>query len=341
MSSKLTDIAKLAGVNPSTVSRTINKPEKVKQKTRQRIEAIINELGYKPNFFAQGLIKGQTDSVGIITSLHANPYYVEIIEAIEHLLTPDGTYIYLCNCENSIELEKKYLNELTRRKIDGLFVIESPSLNTIQNLYTKNKIDCPVILINQHIKPYGDNYAVHCDQKPGIINVFNEVKQRSLYPFILLSPAEKSYSYILKEKLFINWRKRNNLTEKQAYCVKVDNILEPNNEKSVWHSCEAARKLFTQFKPRSILAGNDLMALGVLTAAREMKINVPQDLSISGVDNTFIARISIPALSTVDLRMAEIGMMAAQLYQKIKKDPSAAAKRILTLPSLFCNRGTF
>ena len=341
MGSTLTDIAKLAGVNPSTVSRTISRPEKVKPKTRQKIEAIINELGYKPNFFAQGLMKGQTDSVGILTTLHANPYYVEIIENIEHLLSPDGTYIYLCNCETSIELEKKYLDELIRRKIDALFVIETPSLNTTNNFYTKNSSSCPIILLNQHIKPYGDCYVVRCDQKPGIAEVFDEVKRRSLYPFVLFIPAENSYSYNLKEQLFMRWRKRNKLSEKQASCIRLENLLEPNNEKSVWNSFEAARELFGRFRPRSILAGNDFMALGVLSAARELGINVPEEVSIAGVDNTLFSRTSIPALSTIDLRMAEIGSRAARLYQAIKAAPSAEHERNRTISSIFCRRGTF
>jgi|GEM_PF-1708885 len=341
MGSRLEDIAKLAGVNPSTVSRAINKPEKVKLKTRQKIEAIINELDYKPNFFAQGLMKGQSDSVGILTPLHANPYFLEIIEIIEHLLTPDGTYIYLCNCENKVELEKKYLDELMRRKIDALFVVESPSLNSGQNFYTKNKFDCPVILINQHIKPYGNNYVVRCDQKPGIMEVFDEVKRCRLYPFVLFIPAEQTYSYILKKKLFENWRQKNHITERQACCIMLENLLEPNNEKSVWNSYEAAKNLFARFRPRSVLAGNDLMAMGVLAAARDAGIAVPKDLSIAGVDNTLFSRISMPALSTIDLRMSEIGTKAAELYQTIRKNTSSVHERILSIPSLFCRRKTF
>lgn len=341
MGSRLEDIAKLAGVNPSTVSRTINRPEKVKLKTRQKIEAIIDEIGYKPNFFARGLMKGQTDSVGILTSLYANPYFVEIIETIEHLLTPDGTYLYLCNCEASIDLEKKYVDELLRRNIDALFVIESPSLNTQDNLYTKSRLNCPVILINQHVRPYGDNYVVRCDQVPGITEVFDEVKRRGLYPFILFIPAEKSYSYILKKRLFENWRRKNHLNERQARCVMLDNLLEPNNEKSVWNSHEAARDLFRRFRPRSIMAGNDLMAMGVLAAAHEARIAVPRELSIVGVDNSLFSRISMPALSSIDLRMAEIGTKAAELYQVVKKNPSASHKKAVTIPSLFCRRKTF
>ena len=341
MGSRLEDIARLAGVNPSTVSRTINNPEKVKTKTRQKIETIISELRYRPNFFAQGLMKGQTDSVGILTSLYANPYFLEIIEVLEDSLIADGTYLYLCNCEDSIELEKKYLDELIRRKIDALFVIESPSLNTKDNLYIKNKFDFPVIMINQHLKPYGDNYVVRCDQKSGVAEVFDEIKRRELYPFVLLLPMEKSYSYFLKERFFENWRKKNRLDKKQACCIRVENLFEPNKEKSVWNSYEEAKALFDRFRPRSILAGNDLMAMGVLAAAREKGISVPHDLSIAGVDNTLFSRISIPALSTIDLRTGEIGAKAAQLYKTIKKGPHATKKQIFTVLSFFCHRETF
>ena len=341
MGKTLEDIARLAGVNPSTVSRTINNPEKVKLKTRQKIEAIIDKMGYRPNYFAQGLVKGQTDSVGLLTSIHANPYFIEIIETIEHLLAADGCYMYLCNCENNIDLEKKYLDELMRRNIDGLFVIETPSLNTGQNFYNKSSFGCPVILINQHIKPYGDNYIIRCDQKPGIEKLFDEIKQRKLFPFILLIPAEKSYSYLLKEKLFENWKKKNHITQNQAQCIRVENLLEPNTEKSVWNSYEAAKDILSRYHPKSILVGNDFMALGVLSAAYEIGIAVPGELSIAGVDNNIFSRISMPALSTIDLRMIEIGTRAAELYRAIKKAPKEQHKQIQVVPSLFCRRGSF
>ena len=338
----LDDIAKLAGVNPSTVSRTINNPEKVKLKTRQKIEAIIDKVGYRPNFFAQGLMKGSTDSVGLLTSIHANPYFMEIIAAIEHALVPDGTYMYLCNCENSIELEKKYLDELIRRKIDGLFVVETPSLNTKQNLYVNSRFDCPVIFLNQHTRSFGDNYVVRCNQAPGIMEVFNEVRQRRLYPFVLLTPAEKSYSYLLKERLFKKWQRQYRLDERCVRHIKLANFYEPNNEQSFWSSYETAKKLLAEGgRPRSILAGNDLMAQGVLIAAHETGIAVPEELSIAGVDNTFISRISRPALSTIDLRMEKVGTLAAQLYQGLKMRPHENYKRVQSIPSLFCRRGTF
>ena len=147
---------------------------------------------------------------------------------------------------------------------------------------------------------------------------------------------------MLKERLFNKWRRKNGLAEKHARHIKLANLFEPNNEKSVWNSYEAARELLSSgSRPRSILAGNDLMALGVLTAAHELGITVPGSLSIAGVDNTFISRISFPALSTIDLRMGEIGSAAAELYRRVKRGPEGNHKKPLAIPSLFCRRGTF
>jgi DNA-binding LacI/PurR family transcriptional regulator len=342
MGNKLEDVAKLAGVHPSTVSRAISRPEKVKPETRRKIESIINELGYKPDYFARGLMNGQTDSVGIITSLHTNPYFLEILDSIEHQLSPDGTYIFLCNCEQSADLEEKYIDELVRRKIDALFAVETPSLNTTHNLYINRSFDFPVILINQHTKPFGENYIVNCDQRPGLLAIFDYVKKHDLLPFLLFVPFEKTYSYMIKETLFKKWRRENNLSEKDARIVKLPGRFEVNNEESVWNSHEAVKEfLLSSARPRAILAGNDLMAEGVLTAARKLAIRVPEDLAVAGVDNTFLSRISMPSLSTIDLRMRDVGTLAARLYQKIKKAPKENHAKIHVLPSRLCLRESF
>jgi LacI family transcriptional regulator len=336
---KLEDIARIAGVNPATVSRAISKPEKVKLETRQKIQTIINDLGYKPNYFARGLMTGKTDSAGILTVNRSNPYFEEIIEGIERLLIPDGTYLYLCNCECSLDLEKRNLEEMIRRNIDALFVIEAPSLNSKNNFYANRKFHCPVILINQYIKASGGNFVIRCDQKPGLLEVFNEVKRRSLYPFMLVIPALKSYAFDLKMRFFEKWRRENDIPEAQASCIKVPDLTEPNKEKSVWKSFDTVKKILSSTaRPRAILAANDLMALGILAAARELKIKVPEELFIAGVDNTFISRISIPPLSTIDLRMQDMGAMAAELYLNLKNN--ADVPRVQTIPSRFIVRGT-
>jgi DNA-binding LacI/PurR family transcriptional regulator len=267
---------------------------------------------------------------------------LEIIDSIEHQLSSDGTYIFLCNCEQRLDLEERYIDELVRRKIDALFVVETPSMNTVHNLYINRSFDFPVILINQHSSPFGENYVIRCDQKPGILAVFEYVKSHNLFPFLLFIPFKKGYSYMIKEKLFKKWRQATNLSEKDARIVKLSGRFEANSEEAVWNSHEAAKAILSSpGRPRTVLAGNDLMAEGVLTAARKLAIRVPEDLAVVGVDNTFLSRISMPTLSTIDLRMREVGTLAAKLYQEIKESPEKNPVKNQVLPSRLCLRESF
>ena len=284
-------------------------------------------------------MKHDTGSVGILISLQTNPYFIDIIDSIERVLSRQGTYIYLCNCENNLALEREYTQELIRRNIDALMVIETPSLNTQGNHFLYNKFNCSVILINQHLEPYGDNYVIRCDQTQGINAVFEYIKKEKLFPFLLFMCSEDNYSYVLKEKLFKKWRQENGYSEKKARIIKARELLDANNEKSVWKTYKIARKILgSPHRPRSILAGNELMAMGILTAARDLSIPVPGELTVIGVDNTYLSRISFPPLSTVDLRMKDVGTMAAELYLEIKNNPGKEHPRIQVIPSRFIRR---
>jgi DNA-binding LacI/PurR family transcriptional regulator len=345
MANRIEDIARAAGVSTATVSRAINSPDKVRPKTRQKVEAVISRMGYRPNYFAQALMKGHTDSVGILTSSYTNPYHVEIIDTIGQALSRNGVYIYLCNCGDSPELEKEYTQELIRRNIDALIVIETPSVNSIGkadgNYFVNTQFDCPVILINQHVKPYGDNYVIRCDQKPGIMEVLNQVQQQGLFPFLLFICSDDNYSYIYKKELFKKWKQKNRFSDNEVGIYTSKELFDANNEETVWRTCEEIKSILVSSRPRSILAGNDLMAVGILTAARELSIRLPEELALVGVDNTFLSRISAPPFSTIDLRMRDVGLAAAELYLELKKNPGKDQPKIQAIPSRLYFRSTF
>jgi LacI family transcriptional regulator len=346
MSSKISDIAKLAGVSTATVSRVINNTGKVTIKTRQKVETVVKQLGYKPNYFAQVLMRKHTDSVGLLVTSYTNPYHTETIDTIGQVLSQNGIYIYICNCKDSFELEKEYTQELIRRNIDALIVFETPSISTINNgcgnYFLNTQFDCPVILINQHIKPYGDNYIIRCDQKPGIMEVLNRVQARQLFPFLFFTfYTEDGYSYLYKEKLINAWKRKNRLSDQDAGICKIRNLPSANNVEAVWQTREVAKKVLRSIRPRSIFASNDLMATGVLAAARELSIRVPEELSLVGVDNTYLSRISTPTLSSIDLRMKDVGTMAAELYLNLKRNPEKEQPKIHVIPSRLFSRASF
>jgi LacI family transcriptional regulator len=310
----------------------------VSPKTRLKVEAIIKELDYKPNYFARGLMRGSADSVGILVYGLTDPYYAEIIDAIENILVPQGIYPYICDCKNNVDAEKKYTDELIRRNVDALIVIETISLNTKKNYFIENSFNCPVILINQHLKPHGDAYVVRCDQSPGIIEAFEYVRENKLFPFLLLLRGPDSYSFTLKEKLFRQWVKKYTLSKIEASLLRI--ITGDNSRHSTFAhvSIDGEREILqSPSRPRTIMAANDVQAFSILNAAGKLGIRVPEDLEIIGVDNTFLSRIC-SSVNVVDLRMEEVGAMAAELYLEIQKDPGGNHQKAQIIPSRFISR---
>jgi LacI family transcriptional regulator len=276
--------------------------------------------------------------VGILVPILSNPYFVEIINAIEKILTERGIYAYICDCKGSVELEQKYTEELLMRNVDALMVIETSTMNTKHNYFLSRKFDCPVILINQHTRPYGDNYIVRCDQKPGLAAFLEEVRRNNLFPFLLLISSADIYSYKLKEDIFLEWKAAWKISGKKAGIYKIEKPFhgDDDNDKSVIRAYNAAKEILSSAsRPRSILAGNDLKAWGVLAAARELGIQVPRQLAVAGVDNTFLSKINALSLGAVDLRMDDLGTMAAELYLEIKTNPTAKHRKIRVIPSQY------
>lgn len=339
MGSTIEDIAKAAGVSTATVSRAINEPDRVRPETRKKIEEVILAEGYKPNIFARGLMKSSTDSVGILVSYITNPYITSMINAAESTLAKNGTYIYLCNCNGNKQLERKYAEELLRRNVDALIVAETPSLNSADNFFLSIDAACPLILINEHVAAADRHFIVRCDQVSGFNEALNLFMSRGSLPIALLSSNDSSYSFALKESLFAQFREKHGLSAREAV---VYHIGDTNDESIVGRTAERTLELLSgPDRPRAILAGNDLIALGVLEAARELGVKIPDDLAVIGVDNTFLSRISFPPLSAIDLRAEVVGRMAAELYLRLRAGRAEVSKPFCeTISSFLCLRSS-
>ncbi|MBU0929383.1 MAG: LacI family transcriptional regulator [Spirochaetes bacterium] len=321
------DIASAAGVSTATISRVLNNSERVSPATRKRIEAIIKEQGYKPNIFARGLKHSQTGVVGIIVSLITNPYMTSIVESIEGTLAKNDAFIYLCNSNNDEELEHRYIEELLRRKVEALIVVESPGFNAASSFYDGLKADCPVILVNEHLHRDPRHHVVCCAQEPGLMEALNYFLARRLFPIAMILGDEGNYSCTVKERLFAEFCSGAGLGPGAA---QVHRVGDANVEGVVTNAAELMSRLArSPDRPRAILAYNDMVGVGVLQGAQAAGLRVPDDIAVISVDNTLLSRISVPQLSTVDLRTADLGRMAAELYLRIRSGyiPAREASR--------------
>jgi len=316
MGTTIEDIARAAGVSSATVSRVLNNPEVVRPETIAKVTAVIEAYQYKPNIFARGLMRSRTDSVGIIVPNITNPYFMTMVEMIETTLARNGTHIYLCNSRVDPQAERDYLGELIRRNVDALIIVEASLFNGKDNYFLRYDAPCPIILVNEHVSAETQNHIVRCDQSPGLLQALDHFTARRLFPIALVNSESGSYSFTLKNELLRSFAVDHGLSADDFMICRLSG--NPDHEEIVSRAAESCVSLLAEARrPRAILAGNELMGVGVLQGALSCGIRVPEDLAIIGVDNTILSRIGPRPLSTVDLRPKDVGRAVADLYLRI------------------------
>ena len=331
------DIARAANVSTATVSRVINDNYPVSATTRARVKSAIERLGYRPNIFARGLMKAMTDSVGIVVPYLSNPYHTQIVDAIESELTKRDIFIYLC-CADDPKIEREYLQRLIHRGVDLLILVESFSMNLHGGLHLGIEENFPVILVNEHLALDAPHHIVRCAQEPGLKDALKHFVLQGRKRIALLR-GKVSYSFQLKEQLFRNFVKEEGLARNENPVIR---LRDANNAEAVHEAAQCISELLkSNSPPDAVLAGNDLIGIGVLQGALAAGARVPEDLAIIGVDNTLVSQISSPRLSSVDLQMETIGRITAETYFELRRSgfaPDTPIRR--TIASQFLQGGT-
>ncbi|MBE6064016.1 LacI family DNA-binding transcriptional regulator [Clostridium cochlearium] len=316
----INDVAKEAGVSISTVSRVLNNNYPVKEETRIKIEKAIEKLNYKPNMLARSLITKKTSTIGVIVPGITNLFFPTIVESIEDYSKDQGYSIVLCNTRGEALKEKEIIENLMSKGVDGIIIID-PTIDNLKNKYLEDvSMKLPIIIINGSPEGIKGNFICY-DEKVGTLEAFQYLLKLG-HKEIAFIRGSKSYSYDIKEKIYIDIIEKNNLNYKEILDVGKGNSIEvvENTQKKV------EELLLKKNKPTAIFACNDLMALGSVNACNKLNLNVPYDISIIGFDNTLISNITHPKLTTVDLNMEEIGNIAALKLLEIIEDKNKSIK---------------
>ena len=322
MNPRIEDVARAAGVSIATVSRVMNNDaHAVRAATRRRVEEAVRKLHYRPNIFARGLMKGTTNSVGVIVPFLSNPYHTEIVDAVVEALVRHDVFVYLCCSYARTELEQEYVRSLGHRRVDALIVVESPSFNSRPRPGRGPGLDAyalpgqPTILVNEHLATEVSHHIVRCAQEPGILQALDRFRSRGRRR-VALFRGGASYSFDLKERLFERFRRDGGLSASENPVVRIRNANDPRAvHDSAVHIGELLRGAYP---PTAVLASNDLIALGVVQGALAAGARVPDDLAIISVDNTIVSQFSRPPLSAVDLRPTTVGQAAARVYLDLR-----------------------
>jgi LacI family transcriptional regulator len=301
-------IAERAEVSIGTVSHVINDTAKVREKLRQRVLDAIRSLGYQPSQLARGLRRNETNIVVMIIPDITNPFFPAVVRGVEDVAYGNSFRLILCNTDNDPRKEISYLNELRSYRPAGWLVIPAADSVMAAQLESAAASGAPVVCLDR--QPPG--------WKGDVVLVANEAGAHSATRH-LLRMGHRQLAVITGPLHLTNAVERLKGFKRALAEAKVP--IEPEyiqearfNRQSGYQA--AARLLRMLPRPTAIFACNDLMAIGVLLAARELDLHCPDQLSIVGFDDLDFAEFTAPALTSVYQPGYQLGTTAARLLLK-------------------------
>jgi LacI family transcriptional regulator len=282
------DVAALAGVSVGTVSRVLAKEAAVKQHLREKVEAAVTELGFRPNLAARALRTNQIDVLGLIVPDITNPFFAQLAKSIESEADSRGHSVMLANSHNDLDAERKHINILLDRSVRGILIV-SASDSRVSDIRSK----VPIVSLDRR---YAKFPLISTDHVKGSAQMADH----------LYDLGHRKIAYIAGPQNTEVGRLR-----LQGFVSRLEELSKPHDPVDVQMFSaqfdyaageKIARQLLsdkTSKWPTAIAAASDQIAIGALRAARDLKVNVPSDLSITGFDDVSLADLVVPRLTTI------------------------------------------
>lgn len=323
------DVARLAGVSQSTVSRTFSPSEKysVSSKSRQKVLAVAQQLGYKPNAIARSLSMQRTNIIGIVMAYITSPFYPYVLEKFTERLQALGRQVLLFNAGPNQEVDD-ILPLVLEYQVDGLIITSATLSSEMVDECVQH--GTPVILFNRYV--LGANVsAVCCDNDQGGRAVANFLLDTGHKRLAYIAGTQNTSTNIDREKGFTDRLRERGVLEWQH--VQGNYTYEAGYE--------ATKRLLQRHdRPDAIFCANDIMALGAIDAARfEMGLKIPEELSIIGFDD--IPAANWPSYSLTTIRQPVNQMIQATIDLLIERIDAPQAEPVLKLiPGTLITRGS-
>jgi len=308
-------VADAAGVSIATVSRVMRQTETVRADLAERVRGEAAKLGYQPNAAAQGLATGVTRMVGVVVPNLANPYFYDIIKAMNAEASVDG-YRMLIADANEDPAEELELSRSLQRQVDAL-VLVSPrmSVDTLRELENQAR---PVVLVNKATIGVGLS-SVSVDNHSAMLELAGHLAILGHTHAAYLAGPEQSWQQ--QER----WRA---IAQATAFGLRVTPIPAGASIEAGYAALDAALEL----KPTAIMCFNDLVAFGALSRLTELGVDVPGEMSLTGFDDIAFARFARPPLTTAVSPQRDLGRLAWRLVVQVLAGERPAQQPLLPIP---------
>jgi LacI family transcriptional regulator len=303
MKTTLKDIAREAGLDVSTVSRSLSGSYGVRKETRQHVLEVARKLNYRPNRLARGLVTGQSHTLGLLISDIRNPYFTELARGAEDAAYAAGYDVVLCNSDLDPGKQMRYVHSLLEKRVAGLLMNSVSALSAEDQEELMNS-GVPVVLLNQ--PPEGYNFSTV---------LANNFEGGFLAGSYLIKLGHRMIAHLTGP------RQHGNLTEREKGFLKAVNSSDCEVAPIIIHGqqnfqggCEMTEKILAKHPNiTAIFAANDIIAFGVIRTVFDKGLQVPEDISVIGFDNVELSSIIRPPLTTIHQSKYEMGQAAVEI----------------------------
>lgn len=314
------DVAKKVGVTPATVSMVINNNPKISQKTRERVLEAIKEMNYHPNYIGRSLVKGKTNNIGVVASFFASLFALESVRGIEQVLRNTQYNLILYSTRGLEEKEADLLQRIYyERRADGLIIISlKAGINIIEEFKKEN---VPIVFIEELVE--------------GAPTVkFNNIKGAFVATEYLIKKGRKNIALVVGDK-GLNAEERvkgyKEALHKYGLQYNEDNVINVLN-----YSFEEGEEILDiilekDSKIDGVFCGaGDITAIGIMDAAKNKGVRIPDDIGIIGYDDIYISNLTTPSLTTIRQPIMQMGMRSFELLMEMLDGKTDSDSKIIS-----------
>ncbi|MFO4722656.1 substrate-binding domain-containing protein [Vibrio cholerae] len=319
------DIARLAGVSTSTVSHVINKSRFVSDEIAERVNNAAQQLNYAPSALARSLKMNRTKTIGMLVTTSTNPFFGEVVKGVERSCYHKGYNLILCNTEGDNQRMKASINTLLQKRVDGLLLMCSTLEGERLDVFDRYP-DIPVVVMDWGPILFASDKIQDNSLQGGYMAAKHLIECGHKEIGCITGP-------LIRHQAQMRYEGYKRALAEAGIAINPDWIVESDFE------CEggyqAFEKLYERGKlPSALFVSNDMMAMGVIQAASQRDLRVPDDLSLIGYDDVHIAKFMTPALTTIHQPKYRLGKAAVDTLLYRLENPDTTAQVVQLEPTL-------
>ena len=322
MAVTMTDVARAAGVSPSTVSHVINGTRFVEPQTHGRVQRVIDQLGYRQNHLARAVARGgPTQSIGVAISARSNPYFGAVLSAIDAEVTKFGSTLLLGETGEDVAREFRLVNSLLERRVDGIILAPGPGAEA-QTLPLLERSSTPTVLVDR-MQPGPMLDQIGTDNAEPTARLVDHLAVVHGHRRIGLISGLPGLS--TTDERIDGYRRgvRRNGCDDDAALIAVGASSSEQGEVAAAALLDSAQ-LHGIEPPTALIAGNNAMTVGMLRLLRQRGVNVPGDMAVASFDDFEWAELLASPLTSIAQDWTEIGRRAVTMLGKRFDDPDRA-----------------